>query len=212
MLEFLICSQVGCQSVLMLAGTSPWVQWLVIACTLPAVPPPSPAASLTRTYASRPLLEVPKKRPKRASKDHQALLDILDTYGGVSMVGNVCKRLSTWLVGFPPLFGRRWVVGGGEDFLTLCCNRGEERIERGRRRSERAVVSKGVVSSKTWGWHNGSMFCPFGSRYGDERPPGASWLCQYSAEDCHGLVCRENLKCVTVKTFPPSKLCLCSAS
>lgn len=66
-----------------------------------AAPPQSPASSSTGKYPSHPLLEVLEKQPKRAPKDQQALLDVLDTYGGVPMLGDVFRQLEG------PLHGQR---------------------------------------------------------------------------------------------------------
>lgn len=55
-------------------------------------PPPSLASASSLVYPSQLLLEVVEKGPKRASKGHQVLLDVLDSYGGgVPIVRDVLR-------------------------------------------------------------------------------------------------------------------------
>lgn len=54
-------------------------------------PLPFPTSYSPGAYPSHPLLEVLEKGPKKAPEDHQALLDVLDPYGGVAMLDDVIK-------------------------------------------------------------------------------------------------------------------------
>lgn len=56
-------------------------------------------------YLSCPLLEGPEQEPKSTPKGPQVLLDVLDTYGGLSMLGDVFRQQHGhsygWQIFFP---------------------------------------------------------------------------------------------------------------